>query len=146
MLEKKLQKLYYTIISPAFLMILLFFFSEKLNHRLDVKDGGRLISTAIMVFAAITSTILPVWYKILLIKKLRTKKKITFENFAAVQYRIIIAVGFSVYWIFPAYLYGLSDMPMVITAFFALYGLYYYFPSKQKIEAEKKIFRIDDDH
>jgi len=146
MLVQKLQRLYYFIVIPALLLIVFFFVSERLNKHYSAEEAGRLMSTAIMVFAAITSAILPAWYKILLIKKYRDKKKISFENFAAVQYRIIIAVGFSIYWIFPAYLYGLAEMPMIITAFFALYGLYYYYPSKKRIEAEKKTFKIDDDY
>ena len=144
MLEKKLQKLYFFIITPAFLIIFLFFVSGKLNHVVVLDKAGRLISTAIMVFTAITSTILPVWYKIILMKKFRTNKKITFETFAGYQYRIIITVAFSVYWVFPAYLYQLDEMPMVIIGFFVLYGLYYYYPSKKKIDAEKKLFEIDD--
>ncbi len=144
MLEKKLQKLYFFIIAPAFLIIFLFFISEKLNHAVVLDKAGRLISTTIMVFTAITSTILPVWYKIVLIKKFRNTKKISLETFAGYQYRIIITVTFSVYWIFPAYLYQLDEMPMIITGFFILYGLYYYYPSKKKIDAEKKLFKIDD--
>ncbi|MCF6242110.1 MAG: hypothetical protein L3J74_12290 [Bacteroidales bacterium] len=144
MLEKKLQKLYFFIITPAFLLIFLFFISEKFNHAVVLNKAGRLLSTLIMIFAAISSVILPVWYKILLLKTFRSKKKITFETFAGYQYRIILTVAFSVYWVFPAYLYQLDEMPMVITGFFVLYGLYYYYPSKRKIQAEKKLFNIDD--
>ncbi len=144
MLEKKLQRLYFLIIAPAFLIVFLFFVSEKFNYHIGVDKGGRLISTAIMVFTAITSTILPVWYKILLLKKFRNDKKINFETFAGYQFRIIVTIAFSVYWIFPAFLYQLDEMPMVIVGFFILYGLYYYYPSKKKIDAEKKLFKVDD--
>ncbi len=145
MLVKKLQRLYYLIISPAILLVLVFFVSERLQYQISMQEAGRVMSTAIMVFAAITSTILPVWYKIILIRKLRNKQKISTQNFVSMQFRIVITVSFSVYWIFPAYLYQLPEMPMVITAFFALYGLYYYYPSQKRIDTEKKIFKIEDD-
>ena len=145
MLAKKLQRLYYLIVSPAFLLMLVFFLSENIHYQTIMQASDKMMSTAIMVFAAITSTILPVWYKIILIRKLRNKQKISIQNFVSMQFRIVITVSFSLYWIFPAYLYQLPEMPMVITAFFVLYGLYYYFPSKKRIDTEKKIFKIEDD-
>lgn len=144
MLEKKLQKLYFLIIAPAFLIIFLFFVAEKFDYKVGFNKGGRFISTVIMLFTVISSIILPVWYKILLFKKFRNDKKINFETFAGYQYRIIITVTFSIYWIFPAYLYQLEEMPLVIIGFFILYGLYYYYPTKKKIDAEKKLFKIDE--
>ena len=144
MLEKKLQKLYFYIISPAILLILLFFISEKIYFNFKFLPANRVINTAIMIFTAITSTILPVWYKLLLVKKYRNKKKVSKTDFNATQYRIIISISFSIYWIFPAYLYQSPEMPMLIISFFILYGLYYYYPSKKRIDAEKKIFKIDE--
>lgn len=144
MLEKKLQKLYFLIITPAFLIIFLFFISENLNHAAVLYKAGRLMSTTLMVFTAITSVILPVWYKIILLKKFRNDKKLSYANFAGYQYRIILTIGFSLYWIFPAYIYRLDKIPFAIIGFFILYGLYYYYPSKTKIDAEKRLFKIDD--
>ncbi len=145
MLEKKLKKNYFLIVTPAILLIFIFFLLEKNNIVLNFPLGGKVLSTVIIILSASTSTIFPIWYKLLLIKKLKNKKQVSFEDFTSLQNRVTITAAFSIYWIFPAYMYQLQEIPMLLIAFFAIYSLYYYYPSKRRIEMEKKTFRINPD-
>ncbi len=143
MLEKRLQKNYFWIVIPAVLLIFILFLFEKLHIQLNFLSGGKIVSTVLIILAASTSTILPTWYKLLLIKKLRNKKKISYQDFSVLQNKIVLTAAFTIYWVFPAYLYQIPKVPMLLIAFFAIYALYYYYPSKRRIDMEKKTFRID---
>ncbi|RLD82441.1 MAG: hypothetical protein DRJ10_05050 [Bacteroidetes bacterium] len=143
MLEKKLQKNYFLIVTPAILLILIFFILEKLGFTFVFQTSGKLVSTLIIILAASTSTILPIWYKLILIKRLKNKKKVSFEEFLTLQNKTIFTAAFSIYWIFPAYMYQIPNIPMLLISFFAIYALYYYYPSKRRIDMEKKTFRIN---
>ncbi|RLD82254.1 MAG: hypothetical protein DRJ10_05245 [Bacteroidetes bacterium] len=145
MLEKKLKKNYFLIVTPAILLIFIFLLLEKNNIILNFPLGGKVLSTVIIILSASTSTIFPIWYKLLLIKKLKNNKKVSFDDFTSLQNRVTITTAFSIYWIFPAYMYQLQEIPMLLIAFFAIYALYYYYPSKRRIEMEKKTFRINPD-
>ncbi|MEN8122978.1 MAG: hypothetical protein ABFS35_21740 [Bacteroidota bacterium] len=142
MLEKKLKKNYFLIVTPAILLIFVFFLLEKNDVVLNFPLGGKVLSTVIIILSASTSTILPIWYKLLLIKKLRDKKQVSFEDFSSLQNRVTITAAFTIYWVFPAYMYQVPEIPLLLISFFAIYALYYYYPSKSRIEMEKKTFRI----
>jgi hypothetical protein len=143
MLEKKLQKNYFLIVTPAILFIFVFYLIEKNGVQLPFAFGGKVVSTVIIILAASTSSILPIWYKLLLIKNLRNKKQVSYEEFTSLQNKVTITAAFTIYWVFPAYMYQVPEMPMLLIAFFAIYALYYYYPSKRRIDMEKKTFRID---
>ncbi len=142
MLEKKLKKNYFIIVTPAILLIFVFFLLEKLHIQFSFPLSGKIVSIVIIILAASTSSILPIWFKLLLIKKLRNKKQVSYKEFTSLQNKVTITATFTIYWIFPAYIYQLPEIPMLLTSFFAIYALYYYYPSKRRIEMEKKTFRI----
>ncbi len=141
MMRRNLQKFYFIMILPAVTGYVLLYVLEQLGmapERWPIPPIG----SGILVFSAgFLAVVLPVWFKIIFVRRVRHRKKITAAEFIRYQKIILFCAELSLYVVLMAERFEVPRMPMMLIVLCGFYAAYYFFPSRRRLEFEKKLFR-----
>ena len=141
---KNLQRVYYRIAIPCFLLLIAIYLGEVAGLYFSFEEAPIQINVTLLVLATCFSLVFPIWLKLSFIQSNKKKKSVgkdTYFNYAK-RYIILSVSGF--YIVPVAYIFQLSKWIMFTIALFAIYSLYFYYPSEKRIESEKKLFRVKE--
>ncbi len=97
----------------------------------------------IFVLAAITCLALPVLIRTLFADSVKNKKNVTKKAFLKFEKRLLGVAMITPWFSLIGYLCEFSKFYLASINLMALYALYYYYPSKKRINFDKKIFRVE---
>lgn len=143
-MEKQLSGFYIKSYLPGIMAFIMLY----LLHQSGVEVTFAIESTFLVVFlvilAALTSIVGPLWYRIWFVRKFRNAKAVPRQEFLRFQSRFIGIGASTVYVTIAAFLLQLPRIPFLTIVLLVLYTMYFYYPSAKRIRSEKKMFRIQD--
>ncbi len=105
-------------------------------------DPGLAISVVITTLAGIAGIAAPIFYRSYFVYRNRDKKEIMPDDFLSFERVLLTTALLSPYFLVISVLINMNETANMLIALFALYALYYYFPTEKKVRFEMKIFRI----
>lgn len=138
---KKIRKIYYAFVIPGLITLLVLNILRKYaEYTVSIGHTSQLVSLIIIIIAALSAFIIP-----LIITKVSIRAgKINAGNYAAYQKKILFISLPSLYIAILGYILPLPGAPGIIVTMFALFALYYYFPSDRRIMNDRKKFGITE--
>jgi len=138
-----LRRSYFRVLIPAILCFVLI----SLARKFDLIHIGHiphmeLFAPFVFVLSVIFAIAFPILFRVIFAHKLRFEKSISKNHLIRFERNCIYIALVAPYLAFIAYLLGSERFFLVGTFLMALYGAYYFYPSKKRIEFEKRIFRV----
>ncbi len=144
-MEKSLKNTYFVLILPAVFLIAILYLSQYLGIWEGSKElPSRFFMIVIFVLAIAVGVAIPIFLRALFFGKVKEKKFTTPEEFYKFEQKIIYLISFTPYLALIAALRGFEIFYFGGTALAAIYAMYYHYPSKKKIEFDKKVFMVKD--
>jgi hypothetical protein len=144
MIRHNLQKFYFIILLPAvtgYVFMSILEQSDMAPDRWPIPPVG----SGLLVFSAgFLAIVLPVWFKIIFVRRVKLRKKISIAEFVRYQKIILFYAELSLYIVLVAERFQVPRMPMLLIALCGFYAAYYFFPSKRRLEFEKRLFRVEE--
>jgi len=145
-IRKELRETYFRFLIPSIVLLVIFYIIKFLGLIGDIQiESLHLISILLFVLAAVFSIALPIFYRTLFVSKLKNVKTISISEFIGFEKRLIIISMITPYIIIIPLTFNFTDFYFGGIILFALYAVYYFYPSKKRIEFEKKLFRIKEE-
>ena len=145
MIREELKKIYLKLLYPFLILLALIYLGQFLGifNRAE-KEFSKALSVTFLVFAALFSVALPIFYRSLFANKVKDRKSITVKEFLKFEKNLIIIAMIAPYFLVFTVLLNLSGFYFGTIVIIALYAVYYYYPSEKRVEFEKKLFRISE--
>jgi len=96
----------------------------------------------LLTAAAVTAIAGPVFVRTLFAHRVQSNTRVSTEAFFLFQVRLLTVSGITPYLAIIAVACDLPQFHAAAIVLFALYSLYYYFPSAPRINFDRKIFRV----
>ncbi len=141
-MKEEIRSYYLKLIIPAVLCCLFIFFLERMNIDVFLGEISKAGTVLLIFLAASFSILLPLWFRIFFIRKVKGQKNVSAEQFIKFEKTFILIAELSLYVVLIAYLFKTPKIQMLFIALFGFYAAYYYFPSLKRINHEKKLFRV----
>lgn len=142
---KKLKKHYLIFIIPALILFLLF----GLAKVFELFFAGQFtipsfFAVFFFVISSITAIAGPLFLRTLFAHTMRNEKQVSVNNFLKFEKRLICISMLTPYFALIAVICEFEKFYFTGIIIMSLYAVYYYFPSKKRIDFDKKIFRINE--
>jgi Ca2+/Na+ antiporter len=145
-MQKTLVRHYLKVNLPGIAIFLIFYLWGK-NHPAPLTGlKGTLTTTLLLALQGIAAIILPLWYRILFINRMKNKKFTQKHDWIRFEKNFLSMASLSVYLPVLSYAVSISRIPFSMMILLALYALYFYFPSRKRIHSEKRIFKVRNNH
>ena len=145
-IQMDLRKTYFKLLIPLVIMLIIFYLLKILGALDNIQIGYlKFISVLFFILAGIFGIALPIFYRTLYISKLKNIKAISIEEFIKFENRLIIISMITPYFIIMPIVFNFTDFYFGGIILFSLYAAYYFYPSKARIDFEKRIFRIKEE-
>jgi hypothetical protein len=141
-MQQEIQTHYVKLILPAGLCCVVLFILERLNIPVFLGEISKAGTIVFIVLSALFSIVLPLWYRIFFIRKVKGQKRVSVEQFVKFEKTFLLIAELALYVVLIAYVFRTPKVQMVFIALFGFYAAYYYFPSQKRIHHEKKLFRV----
>lgn len=141
--SKFLIKIYFRQLLPAIILIAVAYLLKyyfKLSETEPVPS--LLVSVVITTLAGVVGIAAPIFFRSYFVYKNRDKKKILPDDFLGFERVLLTTALISPYFLVISVLINMNETANMLITIFALYALYYYFPTEKKIRFEMRIFRI----
>lgn len=144
-IQKKLLNHYLTLNLPgAGAFAAIYTLNKTLPEmHIMVHEGPKWAIIGILVLQGIFAVALPLWYRIGFVNQMKTNKSTSVQAFRQFEKKFLTLAAPSLYLLIPGYVLSPSQGTFAAMVLFALYSLYFYFPSQKRILAEKKLFRVE---
>lgn len=138
-----LKKLYMYLLSPAVIFLGIFGLARELN----ILHPGQfavpsVLQSVLFVLCAITAIAGPLFCRTLFAHAMRSKKQVSARTFLSFQKRILWISQITPYFALIAVCCDFPRFYAAAMVLMALYAVYYYFPSRQRINFDRNIFRV----
>ncbi len=141
--SKFLQKIYFWQLLPAIILIAIAYLLKYYFKLSDTESApGLTVSVVITTLAGIAGIAAPVFFRSYFVYKNRDKKQILPDDFLSFERLLLTTALMSPYFLVISILINMNETANMLIALFALYAVYYYFPTEKKVRFEMKIFRI----
>lgn len=144
MMADALKKTYWSLLIPAIAALLLAYAAGWAG--LAPLDPGASAAPLLAPMAFILSVVLavagPIWLRAVFANRVRGHKSVSQATLIRFERRLIVVSLSTPYLIAPAYLLNFPDIFFLGIVLMALYAVYYFYPSKSRIQFEKRIFRV----
>jgi len=138
-----LKRQYIIIILPVLGLFLVFGLAKQLNFITSGQFAiASVLHSMVFVLSAITAIAAPLFLRTFFAHSMRKQHQVPAKEFLSFQKKILWISQVTPYFAFTAVL---CDFPRFFAAaivLMALYAVYYYFPSKKRIDFDQKIFRV----
>lgn len=141
--SKFLRKIYFWQLLPAITLIAVAYLLKYYFKLSDTEPvPSLLVSVVITTLAGVVSVAAPIFYRSYFVYKNRDKKKILPDDFLGFERVLLTTALMSPYFLVISVLINMNETANMLITIFALYALYYYFPTEKKMRFEMRIFRI----
>jgi len=128
---------------PVVGLFLAFGLARQLNF---ITSGQFVISSVlhsmVFVLSVITAIAGPLFFRTLFAHSMRKQRQVPAKEFLAFQRKILWISQMTPYIAFIAVLCDFPRFYASAIVLMALYAVYYYFPSRKRINFDRKIFRV----
>ena len=142
-MQKTLLKHYLKTNIPGIAAFIVLYIMGKLNIPIFIPIHHGWIQIFMMITIALFAIVLPLWYRISFVNKMKRKTHTNETDFIKFEKNFLTIASVSVYILIAGYLLALPRIPLSVMILFVLYALYFYFPSEKRIRSEQKIFRVN---
>lgn len=140
---KSLRKIYIVSLIPLLAAFIVLGLGRSLKPALFTGHIMPVFFTIIIfVLSAVTCLALPVLIRTIFANSVKEKKAVTEEEFSKFEKRLLYVAMITPWFSFTGYLCNFPKFYLASINLMAIYALYYYFPSKKRINFDKKIFRL----
>jgi hypothetical protein len=129
---------------PAGLLLALLYILEMKGVHAIHRAPPRLLTVALLLLSATTALLIPLWLRIMLVRRRTGKRMITTPVYRQYQRQVMLSAWIAIYLLPLAAALQLARVPLFCVAMFALYALYYYYPSQRKIAFEHRLFGVEN--
>lgn len=139
----ELRRTYFTLLIPAVAgLIALFVF--KTFHLIDFAPikFQELLAPLLFVLSVIFAIALPIFFRTLFAHNIRDQKSVSEAALLRFERSFLHIALVTPYVTLAAYLFALPRFYLAGTVLMALYAVYYYYPSRKRIQFERRIFRV----
>jgi hypothetical protein len=141
-MQQEIRAYYFKLILPAVVCCFLLFILERLNISVFLGEVSKAGTVLLIVLSAFFSIVLPLWFRIFFIRRVRGQQEVSVEQFIKFEKTFLLIAELSLYIVLIAYVFKVPRAQMLFIALFGFYAAYYYFPSAKRLDHEKKLFRI----
>ncbi len=142
-MHKTLQKYYMKLVLPGVGLFSVLGLATALDL---VSPGGFVISygvyVTVFVAAVMTAVAGPIFLRTLFAHSVRERQHVDADRFLKFQRRLLQVSQATVYLAFAAVMFDFPRFYAAAMVLMGLYAMYYYYPSRQRIHFDKKIFRV----
>ena len=96
----------------------------------------------VFVLSVIFAVALPIFYRSLFAHRVRDEKSVPVKKWLRFERTLIHLSLVTVYLVLPACLFEFPRFYLAGTVLMALYAGYYFYPSRKRIEFERRLFRV----
>jgi hypothetical protein len=135
-----LRRFYWMALGPALTalgLVAVFFEAPS-----DTHQTPRSLAVAFLVAGGVSAVALPLWQRILFGRKTTPDNPVNPDSFIGFQKRFMLSGLLAVYVIPLGFVCRIAQVPLFWIIIFALYAVYYYYPSKRRIMMDCRIFRV----
>ena len=138
-----LKKQYWGMLLPAAIL----FLALEPARQFNLITPGQfvipgILQSVVFVLSAVTAIAGPLFCRSLFAHAMRKKKQVPAQAFLLFQRQILWISQITPYLAFIAVFCDFPKFYAAAMVLMALYAIYYYFPSQQRIEFDEKIFRV----
>lgn len=101
-----------------------------------------LLAPFVFVLSVVFAIAWPIFFRTLFAHKIRHQKSISEANLINFERNFLYIALVTPYLMLTAYLLEFPRFYLAGTVLMALYAVYYYYPSKKRIQFERRIFRV----
>lgn len=138
-----LKRIYFTLLLPAVAGFILIFVLRHFHRiRFNISQIPSVLSLIIFVASVCFAVALPIFYRTVFANKRRNQTSTAQEDWLKFEQNLLYITLATPYVALLAQILQLPRFHMGGTIIMALYAVYYYYPSKRRIEYERRVFRV----
>ncbi len=138
-----LKKTYLALSIPAFLGLIFVYLLKTLDYfTVGQIESLKYIAPITFVLSVVFAVALPIFFRTLFAHKIRHQKSTSEAELIKFERNLLYIALVAPYLVLVAYLLEFPQFYFAGTVLMALYAVYYYYPSKKRIQFERKIFRV----
>jgi len=139
----KLRRTYFTLLIPAIVGFIAISAAKKFNLvEFGYITSLELIAPLVFVLSVVFAIAWPIFFRTLFAHKIRHQKSIPEVDLIKFERHFLYIALVTPYLTLAAYLLEFPSFYLAGTVLTALYAVYYYYPSKKRIQFERRIFRV----
>ena len=138
-----IKKTYFNLLFPA-ISGFIFIYIAKFYHLIDIGPIRflHIISPAIFILSVVFAIALPIFFRVLFYQRTRYQQHVSEVEWIRFECHFLYIAMITPYLALLACLLELSKFHFTGTILAALYAAYYYYPSKKRVDADRRIFRV----
>jgi hypothetical protein len=145
-MRKNLRKHYIKLISPAIALFLIFAATKVIKiSDFETLNTPSFFPILFFILASITAVAAPLFLRTMFAHRMRNEKQVPLDKFEKFQKALLNLSMLTPFFAFIAIVSEFEKFYSVGIILFSLYAVYYYFPSKKRIDFDKKIFRVNEE-
>lgn len=142
-MQKTLQRYYAIALIPVVCFFTGFFLLKKLDLFIfEVDAVPPMIYQILFVLSAVSAFAAPLFIRSAFAHASRNRQSVSPDDFFVFQKRLLAASQITPYFAVAAMILGFPKFYSAAIILMALYSVYYYYPSRRRIEFDRKIFRV----
>jgi hypothetical protein len=139
----ELRRTYFILLIPAIVGFIAISAAKKFNLvEFGYITSLEIIAPLVFVLSVVFAIAWPIFFRTLFAHKIRHQKSISEADLIKFERNFLYIALVTPYLTLAAYLLELPSFYLSGTVLTALYAVYYYYPSKKRIQFEKRIFRV----
>ncbi len=142
-MTRKLKRTYFTLLAPAVFGLMVIRLGNGYNlFAIGEMQNSQVIAPLVFILSVIFAVALPVLLRSLFAHRIRHQKNTSESDLIKFERSLIYMISVAPYLALIACLFELPLFYIAGTILVSLYGVYYYYPSKKRIQFERRIFRV----
>jgi Ca2+/Na+ antiporter len=138
-----LKRTYFALLLPAVAGFILIFVLQHLHLiRFKIFQIPPVLSPIIFIVSVCFAVALPIFYRTVFANKRRHQTNTAKEDWLKFERNLLYIALATPYVSLIAQILQLSRFHLGGTIIMALYAIYYYYPSKKRIDYEQRLFRV----
>ena len=138
-----LKRTYFTLLLPAVLGFILIFVIRHFNPlTFNIPQIPSVIPPIIFIVSVCFAVALPIFYRTLFANKMRHQTRTSEREWLKFERNLLYIAMITPYLALIAQILQLPRFHLAGSIVMALYAVYYYYPSKRRIEFDRRVFRV----
>jgi len=138
-----IRRTYFTLLIPAIAGFIVISIVKKFN----LLEVGRIafqeiFAPLVFVLSVVFAIAWPIFFRTLFAHKMRKEKRVSEVDLIKFERNFLYIALVTPYLTLIAYLLEFPRFYLAGTVLMALYAVYYYYPSKKRIQFERRIFKV----
>ena len=142
-MERHLKKHYLFLLLPAAIGFVLIYSAKMLGYYLVPEFRSHaLVPALVFISAGLFAIALPIYYRSYFAHMHRHRIRVSAKELANMELHTIALIMTAPYLALLAYGLNLPRFHLYGTILMALYAVYYFYPSRKRLDFQKKLYRI----